>query len=131
MNPYTSTIAPQTMQEDMYGAPPVMDNSARQKTQDALNQQGSRIAQDALNVNKDATRGVNPFLLAQALRSGPSSGPVDLPKSNLPPVMGVAGMGDSMGTGLLPNQGTKFGEMTYSGTPNPNYMNNPTFGLKY
>ena len=68
MNPYLSQFAPQTMQQDVYGAPPVMDTSGRAMAQNALNQQGSQLAQQALGVNKNPMSKIDPIKLGMALR---------------------------------------------------------------
>jgi hypothetical protein len=68
MNPYLSQVAPQTMQQDMYGPASVMDTSGRQLTQDALNKQGSQLGQQALGINKNPMQGIDPMKLGMALR---------------------------------------------------------------
>jgi hypothetical protein len=69
MNPYLSQVAPQTMQQDMYGPASVMDTSGRQLTQDALNKQGSQLGQQALGINKNPMQGIDPMKLGMALRT--------------------------------------------------------------
>jgi hypothetical protein len=69
MNPYLSQVAPQTMQQDSYGQPPMMDTTARQLAQDAANKQGSQLAQQALGVNKNPLSMVDPVKLGMALRN--------------------------------------------------------------
>ena len=68
MNPYLSQFAPQTMQQDMYGQPTVMDTSGRQMAQDAMNKQGAQLGQQALGINKNPMSGVDPIKLGMALR---------------------------------------------------------------
>lgn len=68
MNPYLSQVAPQTMQQDVYGQPPMMDTTARQLAQDAANKQGSQLGQQALGINKNPMSGVDPIKLGMALR---------------------------------------------------------------
>jgi hypothetical protein len=68
MNPYTSQIAPQSMQQDAYGAPQVMDSTARQMSQDALNRQGAQLGQQALGINKNPLSGIDPIKMGMALR---------------------------------------------------------------
>lgn len=69
MNPYLSQVAPQTMQQDMYGQPTVMDTSGRQMSQNAANQQGSQLASQALGINKNPMKGIDPMKLGMALRN--------------------------------------------------------------
>lgn len=68
MNPYLSQVAPQTMQQDVYGQSQMMDTTARQMAQDAANRQGSQIGEQALNINKNPMQGVDPIKLGMALR---------------------------------------------------------------
>ena len=68
MNPYLSQFAPQAMQQDAYGQAPMMDTSGRAMAQNAMNQQGSTIAQQALGVNKNPMSQVDPVKLGMALR---------------------------------------------------------------
>ena len=69
MNPYLSQVAPQTMQQDVYGQPTVMDTSGRQMSQNALNQQGSQLATQALGSSKNPMSGIDPMKLGMALRN--------------------------------------------------------------
>lgn len=69
MNPYLSQVAPQTMQQDMYGQPTVMDTSGRAMAQNAMNQQGSQLATQALGINKNPMKGIDPMKLGMALRN--------------------------------------------------------------
>lgn len=68
MNPYLSQVAPQSMQQDVYGQPVVMDTSGRQMAQDAYNKQGAQLGQQALGINKNPMQGVDPIKLGMALR---------------------------------------------------------------
>jgi hypothetical protein len=68
MNPYLSQVAPQTMQQDIYGQAPVMDTSGRAMAQNAMNQQGSQLGQQALGINKNPMKGIDPMKLGMALR---------------------------------------------------------------
>jgi hypothetical protein len=68
MNPYLSQVAPQAMQQDAYGQPVVMDTSGRQMAQNAYNQQGAQLGQQALAINKNPMQGVDPIKLGMALR---------------------------------------------------------------
>lgn len=69
MNPYLSQVAPQAMQQDIYGQAPVMDTSGRAMAQNAMNQQGSKLASQALGVNKNPMQGIDPVKLGMALRN--------------------------------------------------------------
>jgi hypothetical protein len=69
MNPYLSQVAPQSMQQDAYGQPQVMDSTARQMSQDALNRQGAQLGQQALGINKNPMSQVDPIKLGMALRN--------------------------------------------------------------
>jgi len=69
MNPYLSQVAPQTMQQDIYGQAPVMDTSGRAMAQNALNQQGSQLASQALGTSKNPMSGIDPIKLGMALRN--------------------------------------------------------------
>lgn len=68
MNPYLSQVAPQSMQQDVYGQPVVMDTSGRSMAQDAYNKQGAQLGQQALAINKNPMQGVDPIKLGMALR---------------------------------------------------------------
>jgi hypothetical protein len=68
MNPYLSQVAPQAMQQDAYGQPTVMDTSGRQMAQNAANQQGAQLGQQALGINKNPMSGIDPMKLGLALR---------------------------------------------------------------
>jgi len=68
MNPYLSQVAPQAMQQDVYGQAPVMDTSGRAMAQNAMNQQGSQLGQQALGINKNPMSGIDPMKLGMALR---------------------------------------------------------------
>ena len=68
MNPYLSQVAPQAMQQDVYGQAPVMDTSGRAMAQNAMNNQGSQLASQALGINKNPMKGIDPMKLGMALR---------------------------------------------------------------
>jgi hypothetical protein len=68
MNPYLSQIAPQMMQQDIYGQSQMMDTTARQLAQDAANKQGAQLGQQALGINKNPMSGIDPMKLGMALR---------------------------------------------------------------
>jgi len=68
MNPYLSQVAPQSMQQDAYGQAPVMDTSGRAMAQNAMNQQGAQLGQQALGINKNPMSGIDPMKLGMALR---------------------------------------------------------------
>jgi hypothetical protein len=68
MNPYLQQVAPQTMQQDIYGPSQMMDTTARQLAQDAANKQGAQLGQQALGVNKNFMSQVDPVKLGMALR---------------------------------------------------------------
>ena len=69
MNPYLSQVAPQTMQQDVYGQPAVMDTSGRAMAQNAANQQGAQLGQQALGINKNPMSQIDPVKLGMALRN--------------------------------------------------------------
>jgi hypothetical protein len=56
------------MQQDIYGQAPVMDTSGRAMAQNAMNQQGSQLASQALGINRNPMSGVDPIKLGMALR---------------------------------------------------------------
>jgi hypothetical protein len=68
MNPYLQQVAPQAMQQDIYGPSQMMDTTARQLAQDAANKQGAQLGQQALGVNKNPMSGIDPMKLGLALR---------------------------------------------------------------
>lgn len=68
MNPYLSQVAPQSMQQDIYGPSQMMDTTARQLSQDAANKQGAMLGQQALGINKNPMSGIDPMKLGLALR---------------------------------------------------------------
>lgn len=74
MNPYLQQVAPQTMQQDIYGQSQMMDTTARQLAQDAANKQGAQLSQQALGINKNPMSGVDPIKLGMALRQQPYGG---------------------------------------------------------
>jgi len=68
MNPYLQQLAPQAMQQDIYGPSQMMDTTARQLAQDAANKQGAQLGQQALGINKNPMSGIDPMKLGMALR---------------------------------------------------------------
>jgi hypothetical protein len=68
MNPYLQQVAPQSMQQDIYGPSQMMDTTARQLAQDAANKQGAQLGQQALGINKNPMSGIDPMKLGMALR---------------------------------------------------------------
>lgn len=68
MNPYLQQVAPQAMQQDIYGPSQMMDTTARQLSQDAANKQGAQLGQQALGINKNPMSGIDPMKLGMALR---------------------------------------------------------------
>jgi hypothetical protein len=68
MNPYLQQVAPQAMQQDIYGPSQMMDTTARQLAQDAANKQGAQLGQQALGINKNPMSGIDPMKLGMALR---------------------------------------------------------------
>ena len=68
MNPYLQQVAPQAMQQDVYGQAPVMDTSGRAMAQNALNNQGAQLGQQALGINKNPMKSIDPMKLGMALR---------------------------------------------------------------
>jgi hypothetical protein len=68
MNPYLSQVAPQGMQQDIYGPSQMMDTTSRQLSQDAANKQGAQLGQQALGINKNPMSGIDPMKLGLALR---------------------------------------------------------------
>jgi hypothetical protein len=68
MNPYLQQVAPQAMQQDIYGPSQMMDTTARQLSQDAANKQGAMLGQQALGINKNPMSGIDPMKLGLALR---------------------------------------------------------------
>jgi len=68
MNPYLSQVAPQAMQQDIYGPSQMMDTTARQLSQDVANKQGAQLGQQALGINKNPMSGIDPMKLGMALR---------------------------------------------------------------
>jgi hypothetical protein len=68
MNPYLQQVAPQGMQQDIYGPSQMMDTTSRQLSQDAANKQGAMLGQQALGINKNPMSGIDPMKLGMALR---------------------------------------------------------------
>jgi len=74
MNPYLQQVAPQAMQQDIYGPSQMMDTTARQLAQDAANKQGAQLGQQALGGSKNPLSGIDPVKLGMALRQQPYGG---------------------------------------------------------
>jgi hypothetical protein len=74
MNPYLQQVAPQAMQQDIYGPSQMMDTTARQLAQDAANKQGAQLGQQALGNSKNPMSGIDPVKLGMALRQQPYGG---------------------------------------------------------
>ena len=113
-NDYTSAYAP--MQSNaQYGQPMTMGQGQQEAMHNAMLQQqqqyNNQAAQTAAQGNpySSVSRGMNPMLMAMALRGGAGQNSVELPKID-PQMSGVAGMGDSTGTGLTYG-GVNFGEI--------------------
>jgi hypothetical protein len=68
MNPFLQQVAPQAMQQDAYGQAPMMDTTSRQLAQDAANKQGAQLGQQALGIDKNFMRQIDPMKLGMALR---------------------------------------------------------------
>ncbi len=117
-NPYTNTYMPNGFEnQDPNNVNPMMQNTGGQQTfQNQMNTQGQQIANNP-GIG-GGMGGSNPMALALALRG--QSGNVQLPAGNTPQMTGVAGMGNSMGTGLTQTSNIGF---------NPNGPG--SFGIKY
>jgi len=123
-NNYFTTVAPY-MQQDQ-GLQPVFQNiGAQQALHNQLMQQQSQQTQDAANIGSGMGKGMgglSPLAMAAMLRS--TGGKVEIPAMNTAPMTNVAGMGNSVGTGLTQdafNSGIGF---------NP-YAQTGGYGLKY
>lgn len=113
-NEYTSAYAP--MQSNaQYGQPVVVGQGQQEAMHQAmLNQQeqyNNQAAQVAASGNPygSFSKGINPLMMAMALRGGMGNNSVELPKID-PQMTGVAGMGDATGTGVTYG-GTNFGQI--------------------
>lgn len=103
-NDYLSAYAP--MQSNaQYGQPMVIGqgqqdamHQAMMQQQNQYNNQSAQIAGQPSSLNR-ALAPMQQMMMAQALRGGAGANSVELPKVG-PQVSGVAGMGDSMGTGV-------------------------------
>lgn len=125
-NDYTSAYAP-TMSNAQYGQPVTMGQGQQEAMHQAMlqqqqqyNNQAAQTAGSSSPIGSMAGGAMNAMMLAQALRGGMGQNSLELPKVG-PQVSGVAGMGDSMGTGLTYG-GVNFGEI------NPNSTGG--FGIK-
>jgi PPE-repeat protein len=121
-SPYFTTVAPYFAQQDQ-GLSPVFQNIAQQQqNQNAAIQQQMQNNQMAGQMHGSSMSGLSPMAMAMALRGG--AGNVEIPATNTAQMTGVAGMGNSMGTGLTQdafNSGIGF---------NP-YAQTGGYGLKY
>lgn len=124
-NNYFTQVAPY-MQQEQGGLTPVFQNiGAQQALHNQLMQQQMQQNQDASNIGSGLGKGmsgISPLAMAAMLRSG--KGGVDIPTADTAQMTGVAGMGNSMGTGLTQdsfNSGVGF---------NP-YAQYGGYGLKY
>jgi hypothetical protein len=113
---YTSAYAP--MQSNaQYGQPVTMGQGQQEAMHQAMlqqqqqyNNQSANIASQTSGAGSLAGGAMRGMMLAQALRgSAPTSGSVELPQID-PQMSGVAGMGDSTGTGVTYG-GTNFGQI--------------------
>lgn len=100
--------------QDLSGLSPVFQNIAgQQAAQNAALAQQNQLVQQA---GQTGQGGMNPMAMAQMLRGRfggarpqmptPFAGINSMPR---PPMMGVSGMGDAMGTGINPNAGDIYG----------------------
>jgi hypothetical protein len=124
-NEYTSAYAP--MQSNaQYGQPMVIGQGQQEAMHQAmLNQQqqyNNQAAQVAGSGNPygSASKGINPMMMAMALRGGMGNNSVELPKFDTQ-MSDVAGMGNDTGTGVTYG-GINFGQI--------NPMSSGGFGLK-
>lgn len=125
-NDYTSAYAP-TMSNAQYGQPLTIGQGSQDAMHQAMlnqqqqyNNQSANIASQPSGMGAMAGGAMRGMMLAQALRgNAPTSGSVEIPQND-PQMSGVAGMGDSTGTGVTYG-GVNFGQM------NPNAGG---FGLK-
>ena len=122
-NPYTSIYMPSGFLNDQTGLSPVFQNIGAQQAfenqqiaaQNQLGQQASQAFQD--------NGSMNPLMMAAMLRQN-GGGNVNLPTTDTAQMNGVAGMGNSMGTGLTQdsyNSGIGFNPSAQSGG----------YGIKY
>lgn len=128
-NNFFTQVAPYMQQvnaQEQQGLSPVFQNiGAQQALHNQLMQQQNQQNQDAGNIGAGYGKGISglsPLAMAMALRGG--KGSVDIPSTNTAPMTGIAGMGNSVGTGLTQdtfNSGIGF---------NP-YAQTGGYGLKY
>lgn len=125
-NDYLSAYAP-AMSNAQYGQPVVMGQGQQEAMHQAMlnqqtqyNNQAANIASQPNAMGSMAGGAMRGLMLAQALRgNAPTSGSLELPQTD-PQMSGVAGMGNSTGTGVTYG-GVNFGQI------NPNAGG---FGLK-
>jgi hypothetical protein len=97
-----------------YGQPLVVGQGQQEAMHQAMlnqqqqyNNQAAQIAGQPKGIG--SMGGMNPMMLAMALRGGMNNNSVELPKLD-PQMTGVAGMGDATGTGVTYG-GTNFGQI--------------------
>lgn len=118
-NDYTSAYAP--MQANaQYGQPMVIGqgqqdamHQAMMQQQNQYNNQSAQIAGQPNGMSR-ALAPMQQMMMAQALRGGMGQNSVELPKID-PQMTGVAGMGDSTGTGVTYG-GVNFGQINPDST---------------
>lgn len=112
--------------QDVSGLTPVFQNiSAQQALHNQLMQQQNQQNQDAVNIGQSYGKsmgGLNPLAMASMLRGG--AGNFAIPDANIDQMSGVAGMGNSIGTGLTQNSFN-------SGVGFNPYAQSGGYGLKY
>lgn len=115
-NDFTSAYAP--MQSNaQYGQPLTVGQGQQEAMHQAMlqqqqqyNNQSANIANQPSGMGSMANGAMRGMMLAQALRgNAPTSGSVEFPQTD-PRMSGVAGMGDSMGTGVTYG-GVNFGQI--------------------
>jgi hypothetical protein len=96
-NPYTNQFMPNGFEDqNQQGLMPVFQNIGAQQAY--MNQQLAQGNQMAQPTSHGANMsGLNPLAMAMALRKG---GDLSVPSADLSQMSGVAGMGNSLGTGL-------------------------------
>jgi hypothetical protein len=114
-NEYLSTYAP-AQSNAQYQAPQIMGQGSQEAMHQAMLNQQNQYNNQTANIAGQPnglsrmTAPMQQMMLAQALRGYTPSGSVNLPKIDSQ-MSGVAGMGDSTGTGVTYG-GTNFGQMT-------------------
>jgi len=121
-NPYTNVYMPNGFEDaSQQGINPVFQNiGAQQQYMNQQLSQGNQMSQPTSH--GPSMSGLNPLAMAMMLRNGGAN--VSMPTTNTPQMTNVAGMGNSMGTGLTQdafNSGVGF---------NP-YAQTGGYGIKY